>query len=132
VFLYLSDIKTDNFGMDEQLKPIVVDFISTNYQNVKEKFLERSNCIVELQYIFSNLLQECKPSDRLKIAQESVNEWDLIVKADEVLKTINEEKKTFGQVEFEFGRTTEDLNIYVEDLKANLRDLLDSKVNFEN
>lgn len=118
--------------MDEQLKPIVVDFISTNYQNVKEKFLERSNCIVELQYIFSNLLQECKPSDRLKIAQESVNEWDLIVKADEVLKTINEEKKTFGQVEFEFGRTTEDLNIYVEDLKANLRDLLDSKVNFEN
>ena len=123
--------------MDEQLKPIIVDFMSTNYGNVKEKFLERSNCIVELHYTFAKLLQECKPSDRLTIAQESVNEWGLMAKVDEVLETINEKKKTFGKVELEFAKATEDLCIYVEDLKANLKDLLDSKVssnfiNFDN
>lgn len=123
--------------MDEQLKPIIVDFISANYQNVKEKFLERSNCIVGLHYTFADLLQKCKPSDRLKIAQESVNEWGLMAKADEVLKTINEEKKTFGRATLEFAKATEDLSIYIEDLKANLKNLLDSKVsskfvNFEN
>ncbi|KAI6188300.1 hypothetical protein M3Y98_00340000 [Aphelenchoides besseyi] len=130
VFLCLSDIKTDNFGMveeNEEKKPIIVDFISTNYQNIKEKFLNRSNCIVGLHYTFADLLQGCNPSDRLKIAQESVNEWGLIAKADEVLKSFNEDKKTFGRVDLEFAKETEDLKTYVKDLKVNLMDLFESK-----
>lgn len=114
--------------MNDQFKPIIVDFISTNYQNIKEKFLKRSNCIVGLDCTFADLLQECKPSDRLEIAQESVNEWGLMTKVDEVLKIIKEEKKAFGRVDLEFAKETEDLNTYIKDLKDNFKDLFDSKV----
>ncbi|CAD5209962.1 unnamed protein product [Bursaphelenchus xylophilus] len=83
--------------------------------------LERSD------YTYADLLQGSNPSDRLKIAEESMNKWGLIAKADEVLKSFNEDKKTFGRVDLEFAKETEDLNTYVKDLKVNLMDLFESK-----
>uniref|UniRef100_A0A1I7RY89 Fasciclin-1 n=1 Tax=Bursaphelenchus xylophilus TaxID=6326 RepID=A0A1I7RY89_BURXY len=80
-----------------------------------------------INYTYADLLQGSNPSDRLKIAEESMNKWGLIAKADEVLKSFNEDKKTFGRVDLEFAKETEDLNTYVKDLKVNLMDLFESK-----
>jgi hypothetical protein len=110
-----------NFGMGANSRPIIIDFMMSNYNEPQTKFYD-SNTIQS--YSAKAILNSCTPDVRLQIAKESIREWNLIKQLDQTLEQMDQEKKDFNRDALEFEKKSCDLTDFVEKVKSNLHELL--------
>jgi antirestriction protein len=112
----------DNYGFDSDFKPMIIDFMMSNYANLEKKFLEENNTLQSCSA--TAILSACKSAERLQIAKESISEWNLVERLDQALSQINEEKNDFNRNMLDFVKKTTNLNDYVKKVKSDISNLL--------
>ncbi|CAI4222806.1 unnamed protein product [Auanema sp. JU1783] len=120
VFLSLGDMHDDNFGINANSDPIILDFMMSNYRNPVNTFLNRDD---NLSIRTRDILFNCDTTTRLQIAKDVIRKWNLMDKLGEVLELMNQEMKDFGLMKFDLDKKTRDLEEFVEKVRTNIWDL---------
>ncbi|EFO98189.1 hypothetical protein CRE_15408 [Caenorhabditis remanei] len=124
VFLSLGDMHEENFGMNANSDPIILDFMMSNYGDPQHKFLHENKIINSMRA--RDILENCDSTVRLQIAKDAIQNWNLMEKLSEVLELMNKEKENFGRDKLDFDKQARDLEEYVERVRSNIQNLYHS------
>ncbi|KAE9547321.1 hypothetical protein FO519_009466 [Halicephalobus sp. NKZ332] len=120
--LSLYDLNIENFGIDKDDHLAIIDFlIRDQCDNVLDNFkLVNFFGHPATNPIASRVLEQISSEERMKIAKQSILDWQLLEKIKEADEEITPTKNLLEKEEIDFQNNTEKLNKYIAHIKDNI------------